>query len=401
MLKENITLPAGFSAAGIASGLKQDKKDLALIYCDRPAVTAGVFTTNLVKGDSLVLTKERVAVNHAAQAIVINAGNANACTGLQGYKDAQTMAREAGRALSIDPELVLVGSTGVIGQPLDLPPLKDAIHRAAKKLATGPQAGHEANQAMLTTDLTTKEIGVNFPLGYGRASIGGMAKGSGMIHPNMATMIAILTTDARITADALQKALNDAVYYSFNRVSVDGDTSCCDMVLIMSSGRAEHPLITDLNTSEGQAFSKNLAHVCRSLSRMIAADGEGASKLVDICVNGATDGEAAYKAALAVAKSPLVKTAIFGEDANWGRILNAVGYSGAQFDPTRTDIYIGELQVCKDGMGLDFDEKEAKKILQRKEVTVTIELNSGYASDHFWTCDFTHDYIKINADYRS
>lgn len=402
MHEGSITSPRGFKASGVACGLKPNHRlDLALITCDVPATVAGVYTTNLIKGHSLQLTLERVHTRHQASALVINSGNANACLGKQGMEDARTMASHAAGLLDINELDVLVGSTGVIGIPLDMRKVKKGIEKAVKALDDSVDAGHLANEATLTTDTCNKEVSVNFPLAYDDVTISGMAKGSGMIHPNMATMISVITTDARITWECLQQALHEVVYYTFNRVSVDGDTSCCDMVLIMASGLADHPLITSLDSPEGRIFKSNLEYVATGLARRVAADGEGASKLVDIQVCGARDGGDAYKAALAVAKSPLVKTAIFGEDANWGRILTAVGYSGAQIDPARVDISIGDVLVCRNGMAMDFDEAKAKEVLKRKDIKITINLNMGYSEDHFWTCDLTDSYIRINADYRS
>ncbi|HHX36695.1 MAG TPA: bifunctional glutamate N-acetyltransferase/amino-acid acetyltransferase ArgJ [Clostridiaceae bacterium] len=402
MNKGSITTPAGFRASGVSCGIKgDDQLDLALIACECPATVAGVFTTNRIKGHSLQWTLEKIVSRKKASALIVNSGNANACVGKQGAADAHEIAELTAKELKVPVDQILLGSTGVIGVPLDMKKIRSGIKSAVKALDDSAEAAHLANQAMLTTDTKTKEIAVDFPISYDHASIGGMAKGSGMIHPNLATMIAVITTDVRITPECLQQALSQTVYNTFNRISADGETSCCDMVVVMSSGLADHPLISDLNSAEGHIFMENLRYVATGLSRMIAADGEGASKLVTVRVCGAANEADAYFGALAVAKSPLAKTAIFGEDANWGRIINALGYSGANFNPAQLDISIGDLLVCHEGMATDFSEKKAKEILQRREVLIQINFNQGYCDDHFWTCDFTDDYIRINADYRS
>lgn len=402
MHEGSITSPRGFRAAGVACGLKAEgRPDLALIVCDRPAAAAGVYTTNVIKGHSLQLTLERIATRHQASALLINSGNANACIGQRGAQAARDIAAHLALQLGLPEQDVLVGSTGVIGIPLNTGKVCAGIDQAVAQLSNTVEAGHVANRAMLTTDTVSKEVSVDFPMGYDTVTIAGMAKGSGMIHPNLATMIGVITTDARITPECLQQVLSDVVYSTFNRVTVDGDTSCCDMVIVLASGLADHPMITKLDSPEGRLFRNNLEFVATGLSRMIAADGEGATKLVDVRVCGAPNEADAYRAALAVAKSPLVKTAIFGEDANWGRILTAVGYSGACFDPARVDISIGHVQVCRGGTAAPFDEDEAKRVLKRRDIILTIDMNQGYCEDHFWTCDFTDGYIRINADYRS
>jgi glutamate N-acetyltransferase / amino-acid N-acetyltransferase len=398
IINGGITAPEGFFATGVACGLKKDgKKDLAIICSEDSAAVAGVFTTNKVKGHSLQVTMEHIKSGYA-NALVINSGNANACIGEQGYNDAKEIAALTAEHLECNAEDILVGSTGVIGKPLDMA----AIRKGIEELVAGmdPDGGRDAQEAIMTTDLIHKEIAVELEIQDSKVVIGGMAKGSGMVHPNMATMIAVITSDVNISRKLLDKALKDSVKSTFNRVSVDGDTSVCDMVIIMANGLADNPGIVN-EDEDFEKFKNGLDLVCISLARMIARDGEGATKLVEITVEGADNAEDAYKTVCAVAKSPLVKTAIFGEDANWGRIITAVGYSGAEFDPAYTDIFIGDLNVCKGGNAVLFDEKKAKEILQAKEIKILIKLNKGVFSDRMWTCDFSYDYVKINASYRS
>jgi len=398
IIEGGVTSPEGFFAAGISCGLKKDgKKDLAIICSEDSAAVAGVFTTNKVKGHSLQVTMEHIK-NGYASAIVINSGNANACVGEQGYRDAKEIAEITAEFLECTPEEILVGSTGVIGVPLNMDLIRPAIEVLVSEMS--PDGGYDAEEAIMTTDLIHKEIAVELDIQDAKVRIGGMAKGSGMIHPNMATLIGIITTDVNISRKLLDKALKEVVKHTFNRVSVDGDTSVCDMVIIMANGLADNPGIV-VEDENYQKFKEALDMVCTSLARMIAQDGEGATKLIEILVDGAQSEDDAYKAACAIAKSPLVKTAIFGEDANWGRIITAVGYSGAQFAPEKVDILLGNLLVCKNGCAQKFDEAEARKILQEKEVKIHVRLNNGNFSDRMWTCDFSYDYVKINASYRS
>lgn len=393
-----VTAPEGFFATGVACGLKKDgKKDLAIICSEDSAAVAGVFTTNKVKGHSLQLTMDHIKSGYA-NAIVINSGNANACVGEQGYADALEIATITSGLLECSPQDILVGSTGVIGKQLDM----DAIRPGLEALVSGmdPDGGHDALEAIMTTDTIPKEIAIELELQDTKVVIGAMAKGSGMIHPNMATMIGIITTDANISRKLLDKALREVVKSTFNRVSVDGDTSPCDMVLILANGMAENAGI--INEGEDyENFLKGLEYVCSYLAKLIAKDGEGATKLIDVVVEGAGNPEDAYKAACAIAKSPLVKTAVFGEDANWGRVMTAVGYSGADFDPNYTDIYLGDVLVCKNGAAADYDENMATEQLKKSEVKLLVRLNKGVYSDHIWTCDMTYDYVKINASYRT
>lgn len=393
-----VTSPKGFTAAGVACGIKKNnKKDLAIVCSDDTAVASAVFTTNLVKGHSLQLSMENIK-NGYARAIVINSGNANACVGEQGYKDAQDMTALAAELIQCEPSDILVNSTGVIGTKLNMPSVRAGIRSAVNQLSV--DGGMEAEQAIMTTDLIPKEIAVEIEIQDETVRIGGMAKGSGMIHPNMATMIGIITTDANISRSLLDKALKECVKSTFNRVSVDGDTSVCDSVFLLANGFADNQGIVK-EDYEYSKFKDALMFVCTYLSRLIAKDGEGATKLIEVIVDNAATEEDAYKVVCSVAKSPLVKTAIFGEDANWGRIITAVGYSGAAFDPNLVDIYIGKLLVCQNGSAVNFDEDAAKQILKGKEITIRINLKRGKISDRIWTCDFSYDYVKINGSYRS
>ncbi len=393
-----VTAPKGFKAAGVACGIKKNnRKDLAIVCSEDTAVASGVFTTNVVKGHSLQVSMEHIK-NGFARAIVINSGNANACVGETGYKDAKEMTELTAELLQCDAQDILVNSTGVIGTKLNMPSVRSGIRSAVNVLSS--QGGSDAEEAIMTTDLMPKEIAVDIELQGETVRIGGIAKGSGMIHPNMATMIGIITTDANISRSLLDKALKQCVKKTFNRVSVDGDTSVCDSVFVLANGFADNDAIVK-EDYEYSKFVDAMMFVCTYLARLIAKDGEGATKLVEIQVDGAGDESDAYKVVSTVAKSPLVKTAIFGEDANWGRIFTAVGYSGASFDPNLTDIYVGDILVCRNGTAANFDEAAAKEILKKKEIVIKINLKKGNVSDRIWTCDFSYDYVKINGSYRS
>lgn len=397
----SITSPKGFLAAGISCGLKKNgNPDLAVISSSTVAKACGVFTKNVVKGHSLKRTM-RVIKSGKAKAVVINSGNANACVGNQGDIDADMMAMDVANALQCSPDEVLTGSTGVIGQLLDMNKVHKGITDAASSLNNSVEAGHLAESAIMTTDTIAKEFTMSFPVGSNTVVISGMAKGSGMIHPNMATMISVITTDCNIDNVLLQKALSSVTNKTFNRVSVDGDTSVCDMVVILANGQAENEIILSEESDEYKIFVEALEYGCTKLSKEIAQDGEGATKLIEIEVLNANSPEDAILILQAVAKSPLVKTAMFGEDANWGRILTAVGYSGVEFNPDHCHINIGGLQVCANGTALPFDESIAKTILAQKEIHITIDLSDGNVNDHIWTCDFSYDYVKINGSYRS
>lgn len=397
-MEKSVYLPKGYQAAGVACGIKKNgKRDLALITSDIPAVAAGVFTRNVVKGHSLKWSMEHIQTN-PAKAIVINSGNANACVGPAGDADAARFAASTAKLFGCPGEQVLLGSTGVIGYRLPMEKIEAGIKEAFGQLSIDGAAN--AIEAMMTTDTFPKLVSVQVQLSGKTASIFGMAKGSGMIHPNMGTMIGVLLTDAAISKDLLQKALITVTDKSFNRVSVDGDTSVCDKVLLLANGLAGNPEIT----SEGYdytAFVNGLESVSVALSKMLAKDGEGATKLVEVRVKQASDSESAHLIANAVCKSPLVKTMIFGQDANCGRILTAVGYSGVDFNPNAVDVWIGDLLCFENGTALRFDEEKALSVLKKDEVLITVDLKAGSAEDTMWTCDFSYDYVKINGSYRT
>jgi glutamate N-acetyltransferase/amino-acid N-acetyltransferase len=391
-----VTYAQGFTAAGVTCGIrKKGGPDLAIIKCDVMARAAGIFTRNIVKGHSLQLARKNVR-NGYAQLVVINAGCANACLGPRGDADAMEMARLAANRFGVRPADVLTGSTGVIGFPLPL----DNIAAGLDAAVLNRTGGADAARAIMTTDTVPKEAQTEVTIGGRSVRIGGMAKGSGMIHPNMATMISVLTTDAAISVPALRQALREAAAVSYNRISVDGDTSVCDKVLILASGLAGNDMI-EPDTDAYARFTAALKDVCVRIAKMLAADGEGATKLLTIQVKNARSAKDAHLIASAIAKSPLCKTAAFGNDANWGRLLTAAGYSGARFNPEKVDIWIGGVKVCENGGGLSFDEEAALRELQQSEVTYTLDFADGTASDTMWTCDFSLDYVKINADYRT
>ena len=392
----------GYTASGIYCGIRKrnDKNDLALIFSKVPAHAAAVYTTNLVKGAPLTVTKQHIA-DGIAQAVICNSGNANTCNS-DGLEIAEKMSALAAEQLGISPRDVIVASTGVIGQKLNIMPVADHIGELAAALS--PEGEDEAAKAIMTTDLVMKKIAVEFVIDGKICRLGGIAKGSGMIHPNMATMLVFLTTDAAISAPMLRKALSHDVQKTFNMLSVDGDTSTNDMVAIMANGLAGNAEITE----EGPAFDifmKALNTVTISLCRTIAGDGEGATKLLECDVTGAADEKTAAVVAKSVITSSLLKAAMFGADANWGRVLCAIGYSGADLDVNKVDVAFksakGILPVCKNGAGVDFSEETAKEILLEKEITILVDLNSGNAGATAWGCDLTYDYVKINGDYRS
>ncbi|MBQ3867006.1 MAG: bifunctional glutamate N-acetyltransferase/amino-acid acetyltransferase ArgJ [Clostridia bacterium] len=392
----------GFKAGGIHCGIRKnrDKKDLSLIYSKVPAAAAAVYTTNLVKGAPLTVTKRNIE-NGTAQAVICNSGNANTCNA-DGIQIAEEMCRLTAEALKIAPEDVVVASTGVIGQPLDIAPIAAGMKPLAEGLRRTGNAA--AAEGIMTTDTRRKEAAVEFELGGKRCRIGGMAKGSGMIHPNMATMLVFITSDAAISPEMLRKALTEVVDGTFNMISVDGDTSTNDMVSVLANGLAGNELID----AEGAAFDEfkaALNAVTVKLCRMIAADGEGATKLLECKVSGAKDVNTARTVARSVICSSLLKAAMFGADANWGRVLCAIGYSGADVDVDRIDVSFrsaaGTVEVCKNGAGVPFSETEAKKILSEAEIEILVGLNAGSAAATAWGCDLTYDYVKINGDYRT
>ncbi|MGB9802244.1 bifunctional glutamate N-acetyltransferase/amino-acid acetyltransferase ArgJ [Desulfofundulus sp.] len=393
-----VTAPQGFLAAGVAAGVKyKGKRDIALIFSGVPARAAGVFTTNLVKGAPVLVTMERIA-SGSARAVVVNSGNANTCNGEQGIRDALAMTRETARVLNIPEEDVLVASTGVIGQPMPMDRILPGIAAAARELS--PRGGSDAAEAIMTTDTEPKETAVSLTLSGHTVTVGGMAKGSGMIHPNMATMLCFITTDAAVSAPCLQEMLRYAVDRSFNMISVDGDTSTNDMVLALANGLAGNPEITAEN-EDYRLLRDALTEVCTRLARAVARDGEGATKLLEVKVTNAASERDARLAARAVVASNLVKTAIYGQDANWGRIICAAGYSGAHFDPDRVDIYLGDIMVARDGVALPFDEEAASSVLAGREVRVLVDLKAGEYEATAWGCDLTCEYVNINASYRT
>ena len=402
LIEGGVCAAKGFTANGIHCGIRKNrtKRDLALIYSEKKAAAAAVYTTNLVKGAPLIVTKEHLS-DGTAQAIICNSGNANTCNA-NGIQIAQEMSQLLGQALAISPEDVVVASTGVIGQPMEITPIAAGIPELIAGLTES--GSDRAAEGIMTTDTVKKEVAVEFTLGGKQCRIGGIAKGSGMIHPNMATMLVFITTDVAISPRLLQKALSSDIAETFNMVSVDGDTSTNDMVTVLANGMAGNPEITQEN-EDFNLFMKALNTVTVHLCRCIAGDGEGATKLLECHVTGADTLETARMVAKSVICSSLLKAAMFGADANWGRVLCAIGYSGAQVDVDKIDVAFqskaGTIAVCQNGAGLDFSEELAKTILLEKEITILVELNSGDAASTAWGCDLTYDYVKINGDYRT
>ncbi|HEY5649219.1 MAG TPA: bifunctional glutamate N-acetyltransferase/amino-acid acetyltransferase ArgJ [Nitrospiria bacterium] len=389
----------GFLSTGLHCGIKTSRKpDLAVIAADHPCTAAGVFTTNRVQAAPVLVTRKHIR-NGTLQAVVINSGMANACTGKPGLLIAQKMAQLTGKELAISPYLVGVSSTGKIGAPPSLKALRTGIPRAVSRLK--PNGGRKAAEAIMTTDTFPKETAVRFKLLGKTVTLGGIAKGSGMIHPDMATMLAFLTTDLKISPGLLKKMLKSAVDRSFNMISVDGETSTNDMVLCLANGRAENRSL-ERSPAAKKVFQAALDAVCAELAKMIARDGEGATKMAEIRVIGASTQTAARRIARRISVSPLVKTAFLGEDANWGRIASAAGAAGVAFDPDRVSISFDHVPVVRNGIGLgETAEKKAARVLRKKSFTVTLNLRSGTHSATAWTCDLTNDYIRINADYRT
>ncbi|KUK10859.1 MAG: Arginine biosynthesis bifunctional protein ArgJ [Clostridia bacterium 41_269] len=396
-----VTAVQGFKASGLHCGIKRSKADLALIFSEKEATAAGVFTQNVVKAAPVILTMEHLSSGRA-RAVVVNSGNANACTGERGMSDAKKMAELTADALGIKPQEVVVASTGVIGVPLPMDKIQRGIYEAAEKLSA--DGGPTAAEAIMTTDTYPKKFAVRCDIDGTPITVGGIAKGSGMIHPNMATMLAFITTDVAVSPKMLRKALKSAVDKSFNMITVDGDTSTNDMVVVLANGLSKIPII-DAETPAYFKFLKTLERVCLELAKEIVRDGEGATKFVEIEVLGASSIEGARKLALSVATSNLVKTALFGEDANWGRILAACGKAGVEFNPSKVDIFlqskVGTEQTARGGMGLPFSEENASRILAEKEIKIIINLNDGESSVKAWTCDLSYEYVRINASYRT
>lgn len=404
MIEGGVTAPMGFRAVGIAAGIKKGKKDMAMLVSDTPCAAAGTFTSNLVKAAPVKWDQEIVYHQPTARAVVINSGIANACTGAEGYACCEQTAKEAAAVLGIEPMQVLTASTGVIGRQLPMEIIRAGIHTMAPLLSDSRAAGTMAAEAIMTTDTVKKEIAAELELGGKTVRIGGMCKGSGMIHPNMCTMLSFVTTDAAISKELLQKALSEDVKDTYNMISVDGDTSTNDTCLLLANGLAGNPKITEEN-ADYQTFKEALNAVNTWLAKQLASDGEGATALLEVKVVGAASKEQAVTLSKSVISSSLVKAAIYGHDANWGRILCAMGYSGAQFEPERVDLYFesaaGKLKIIEDGVATDYSEETATRILSEKEITVTADLKEGTAEATAWGCDLTHEYVSINADYRS
>ena len=404
-IKGGVTAAKGYKAASTAAGIKyQGRTDMALIYSQVPCVSAGTFTTNVVKAAPVKWDRQIVDSGAGVQAVVVNSGIANACTGEEGMGYCKETAEAAAKALNIDAAGVLVGSTGVIGMQLPMQKLVDGIQVLAGKKAEGLQSGHDAALAIMTTDTVEKEMAVEIEIGGKTVTIGGMSKGSGMIHPNMCTMLAFITTDAAITKEALQKALSEDVEDTYNMISVDGDTSTNDTAILLANGLAGNQEIT-YASPEYETFKEALHMVNETLAKKMAGDGEGATALFEVKVVGAESIKQAKTLAKSVVCSNLTKAAIAGHDANWGRILCAMGYSGVQFDPEKVDLFFeskaGKLQIIENGVATDYSEEVATKILSEPEITATADIKMGDYSATAWGCDLTHEYININADYRS
>ncbi len=412
-----VTSPLGFTAGGVCSGIKAatsasitgesvdldnitGKRDLAMICCEVPCTAAAVYTKNLVKSSTIAVTSDHLS-NGTAQAVIVNSGNANTCNA-DGVEVAEAMCALAADSLGIKPEDVIVASTGVIGVPLPLEPVRKGVERLRGTLTK--DGGTNAAEAIMTTDTVKKETAMRMTLGGRTVTVGGIAKGSGMIHINMGTMLSFVTTDAAVSAEMLESALREAVEDSYNMVSVDGDTSTNDTLAIMASGLAGNEPITEKN-DDYRVFVAGLTAAFKSLAKQLAADGEGATKLLICSVRGAKTKPDAVKVAKGVICSSLFKAAMFGADANWGRVLCAIGYSGADVDVTKVGVSFssskGEIEVCRNGAGVDFSEEDAKQILLEKEITVNITLGDGEAEAEAYGCDLTYDYVKINGDYRT
>ena len=398
-----VTSPQGFTAQGVCAGIKPSnttKRDLALIYCEKPCTAAAVYTKNLVKSSTITVTKKHLE-NGVAQAVIVNSGNANTCNA-DGIEIAEKMCEIAAETLGVKAEDVIVASTGVIGQPLPIEPVIKGAAMMKGKLSK--DGGINAAEAIMTTDTIKKEMAMQAELGGKTVTIGGIAKGSGMIHINMGTMLSFVTTDAAVSAEMLEEALREAVEDSYNMVSVDGDTSTNDTLAIMASGLAGNEEITEKN-EDYRVFVGALTEAFRSLAKKLAADGEGATKLLVCAVDGAKTKKDAVMVSKSIICSSLFKAAMFGADANWGRVLCAIGYSGADVDVSKVKVEFkspkGEILVCENGAGVEFSEEKAKEILLEKEITVAVSLNDGEGKAEAYGCDLTYDYVKINGDYRT
>lgn len=400
-----VTAPKGFLASGLNAGIKnQTKKDMAMVFCSTPCAAAGVFTTNLVKAAPVKWDKEIVTTSPYVQAVVVNSGIANACTGAEGLGYCADTAAEAAAALNIPKTAVLVASTGVIGKQLPIDKIKSGVTALSKVLGSSREDAKLAAEAIMTTDTKSKEVACTFELGGKQVTIAGMCKGSGMIHPNMCTMLCFVTTDAAISHELLQKALSEDVVDTFNMISVDGDTSTNDTVLVMANGQAENTPITK-EGEDYKTFCEALHFIMLDLSKKIAGDGEGCTCLFEATVIGAKDKNQARTIAKSVVCSSLTKAAVFGHDANWGRILCAMGYSGAQFDPEVVDIWLeskaGTIKIVENGIATDYSEETATKILSEEEVIAKMDIKEGNETATAFGCDLTYEYVKINGDYRS
>ncbi|KGR77680.1 N-acetylglutamate synthase [Ureibacillus sinduriensis BLB-1 = JCM 15800] len=395
---KNIVSPKGFAAAGMHCGIKHKKKDLALLVSEVPASVAGVFTTNAIQAAPLKVTKEVVYRTGKMQALIVNSGNANACTGKQGIADAYEMQSLAALKLGIDPSLIGVASTGVIGEMMKMEPIRAGVGKL--ELGKTLEHGIDFAQAILTTDTVMKNTTYSTLIDGKEVVISGSAKGSGMIEPNMATMLGFITTDANIESEVLQAALSEITDLTFNAITVDGDTSTNDTVIVMANGLAENETLTPEHP-DWHNFYSTLQVVAEDLAKAIARDGEGATKLIEVEVVGAFSDEEGRKIAKTVVGSPLVKTAVFGNDANWGRIIAAVGYSGASVDPEKITIKIGNALMVENGEPVPFSEEELIKILKANEVKISVSLGLGEGQGLAWGCDLTYDYVQINASYRS
>ena len=400
-----VTAPKGFLASGLNAGIKnQTKKDMAMVFSSTPCAAAGVFTTNLVKAAPVKWDKEIVTTSPYVQAVVVNSGIANACTGAEGLGYCADTAAEAAAALNIPKTAVLVASTGVIGKQLPIDKIKSGVTALSKVLGSSREDAKLAAEAIMTTDTKSKEVACTLELGGKQVTVAGMCKGSGMIHPNMCTMLCFVTTDAAISHELLQKALSEDVVDTFNMISVDGDTSTNDTVLVMANGQAENTPITE-EGEDYKTFCEALHFVMLELSKKIAGDGEGCTCLFEATVIGAKDKNQARTIAKSVVCSSLTKAAVFGHDANWGRILCAMGYSGAQFDPEVVDIWLeskaGTIKIVENGIATDYSEETATKILSEEEVIAKMDIKEGNETATAFGCDLTYEYVKINGDYRS
>lgn len=405
IIKGGVTAAKGFQAAAAAAGIKYtDRMDMAMIYSEKPCKTAGTFTSNIVKAAPVKWDRAVVESGVKSQAVIVNSGIANACTGKEGDRICKETAEKAAEVLGIDKEGVLIGSTGVIGMQIPMERVKEGIEKLSADLDADLEHGNEAARAIMTTDTREKEAAVQIEIGGKTVTIGGMAKGSGMIHPNMCTMLSFITTDAAISKKALKKALSEDVKDTYNMISVDGDTSTNDTVLLLANGMAKNEKIR-YGTAEYAKFVEALHYVNETLAKKMAGDGEGATALFEAKIIGASAKEQAKTLAKSIVCSNLTKAAVAGHDANWGRILCAMGYSGAQFDPEKVDLYLesqaGKIQLVRDGSAIDYSEEKATEILSQPEVTAIADLKEGEAEAAAWGCDLTHEYIDINADYRS